>query len=161
MLVFAALLASASAWVSSPLLQGPRLSHQKIGRSGLSLRSPSKVGNVVMQQARNAAEALALLQKQQESKTRTAFDANFGAYTVKLKKPMGFIFEELSSKSKVSGLNARMDFPGHLVSHAVQAACNTHCDSLVLPRSQSVTTKAFFFRLPFLTKIWNKDPVSP
>jgi hypothetical protein len=54
-----------------------------------------------MQQARNAAEALALLKKEQESKTRTAFDVTFGAYTVKLKKPMGFVFEELDKKAKV------------------------------------------------------------
>eukprot|EP00281_Chroomonas_sp_CCMP1168_P031076 CAMPEP_0206253630 /NCGR_PEP_ID=MMETSP0047_2-20121206/23256_1 /ASSEMBLY_ACC=CAM_ASM_000192 /TAXON_ID=195065 /ORGANISM="Chroomonas mesostigmatica_cf, Strain CCMP1168" /LENGTH=348 /DNA_ID=CAMNT_0053679855 /DNA_START=30 /DNA_END=1076 /DNA_ORIENTATION=+ len=49
---------------------------------------------------RNALEALEALKKKQEAKARVAYDDTFGSYTVKMKKPMGLVFEENSGKSK-------------------------------------------------------------
>eukprot|EP00287_Rhodomonas_sp_CCMP768_P007583 CAMPEP_0196720698 /NCGR_PEP_ID=MMETSP1091-20130531/3421_1 /TAXON_ID=302021 /ORGANISM="Rhodomonas sp., Strain CCMP768" /LENGTH=351 /DNA_ID=CAMNT_0042062003 /DNA_START=17 /DNA_END=1072 /DNA_ORIENTATION=+ len=53
-----------------------------------------------MQQAKNAVEALKKLKEKQQSQARAAFDERFESYTVKLKKPMGLVFEESDSAAK-------------------------------------------------------------
>lgn len=49
---------------------------------------------------KNAQEALELLKKKQEEKTRVALDDRFKTYTIKMTKPMGLVFEENTSSSK-------------------------------------------------------------
>ena len=102
-IVALALLASgASAWNAGParlhLTSMPQL------RRGVSplARRVATVGPKM--QAKNAAEALKLLAEKQKSKARAAFDSRFESYEVTLTKPMGLIFEEISSAAKGIGV---------------------------------------------------------
>ncbi|EKX54946.1 hypothetical protein GUITHDRAFT_83873, partial [Guillardia theta CCMP2712] len=95
-ILLASLAASASAWSPTFNLASPSRPLKSIARP----RARCGVFSTSMQQARNAAEALKLLEQKRKAKARAAFDSRFEAYTVTMKKPMGLVFEENDSQAK-------------------------------------------------------------
>eukprot|EP00286_Rhodomonas_abbreviata_P016032 CAMPEP_0181320274 /NCGR_PEP_ID=MMETSP1101-20121128/18033_1 /TAXON_ID=46948 /ORGANISM="Rhodomonas abbreviata, Strain Caron Lab Isolate" /LENGTH=166 /DNA_ID=CAMNT_0023427961 /DNA_START=16 /DNA_END=516 /DNA_ORIENTATION=+ len=97
------LLQTVSSWVLPPACL----------RSSTSLRRPPSLTSPRMQ-ARNAEEALKILAEKKKAKISLS---KFESYTVRMKKPMGLVFEENAVRTKglyVAAINKELTNPANL-----------------------------------------------